>query len=251
MPLIDIKLIMTATILIMTLISGFPLFFRKTLTAKHTHLPIAEIIACGVFLGVAVIFLLPEVNHESSIAGISIMGAYAICAGAYLFLLLVDICGSKLQSYNTSGNLIVLIAIIMLILHSFVEGTALGFSRDLSPALLLFIAILSHKWAESFVLAMQLRNSTYSAFAQKCLFFLFSLMTPLGIFAGTYTTHITTNAQLICVITAITAGIFLYMGTLHGLKRSVMIIHCRTVSGFAWLSTGFALILAVAYITPH
>ena len=137
----------------------------------------------------------------------------------------------------------------MLSIHSLVLGTALGFSRDYSIAIMLFLAIIMHKWAESFSIAMQLAKSTLS-FQQAIIFFIsFAFMTPLGIILGYYFQYnLSSNSLLDPLFLAIAAGTFLYLGTLHGLERCVLVKECCDLKNFSFVIIGFVMMSCVAIL---
>lgn len=101
-----------------------------------------------------------EEFEGSSIKGGKLLPSYIIL-GSFICLFLLD---RVMKSYEKSdfqpmpinseesphkGNNIWIILIIMS-LHSFLEGTAVGISNNYQSCLDLVIAICLHKWAESF-----------------------------------------------------------------------------------------------------
>jgi len=58
----------------------------------------------------------------------------------------------KHEVFKPKSNLTPFLLLIALSLHGFFEGVALGIQKDSQDVLFLAIAILSHKWAESFTL---------------------------------------------------------------------------------------------------
>lgn len=59
--------------------------------------------------------------------------------------------GNK-EEFKPKSNLTPFLLLIALSLHGFFEGVALGIQKDSQDVMFLAIAILSHKWAESFTL---------------------------------------------------------------------------------------------------
>ena len=140
-----------------------------------------------------------------------------------------------------------LLAWLMLSIHSFVLAAALGFSESYSIAIMLFLAIITHKWAESFAISIQLNKSSLSHKNNIILFAIFALMTPLGVYTGWYLGHeVSTNSLVDPVLIAISAGTFLYLGTLHGLERCVMVKRCCNLRYFSFVIIGFLLMASVA-----
>ena len=112
---------------------------------------------------------------------------------------------------------------------------------------MLFLAIITHKWAESFAIAVQLNKSSLSTTKSILLFVSFAMMTPLGIAIGWYFgTGIETKTLADPILIAASAGTFLYLGTLHGLEQCVMVERCCNLRNFSFVIIGFALMAAVA-----
>jgi len=138
---------------------------------------------------------------------------------------------------------VTLIAVFMLSLHSLFEGAALGISHSFADLTLIFIAIIAHKWAASFSLMVKLKNTSLSFKKIIGYFLLFASMTPIGILLATISTpYAQNNSLLVPIVNSLSAGAFIYIGTLHGLKRSVMIERCCNVKEFVWLVIGFLII---------
>jgi zinc transporter ZupT len=113
--------------------------------------------------------------------------------------------------------------------------------------IMLFLAIITHKWAESFAISIQLNKSTLSSKYAIMLFLSFALMTPLGIGIGWYFGRdVSTHSLIDPILMAVSAGTFLYLGTLHGLERCVMVQRCCNLRDFSFVIIGFLLMAAVA-----
>ena len=113
---------------------------------------------------------------------------------------------------------------------------------------MLFLAIITHKWAESFAIAVQLNKSSLTTKKSIGFFLVFALMSPLGIFIGWYLEHgVETHTLIDPVLIAVSAGTFLYLGTLHGLERCVMVQRCCNLRDFSFVIIGFLLMASVAY----
>jgi len=102
----------------------------------------------------------------------------------------------------------------VLALESFISGSALGFSETSLGVLVLFIAIVTHCWAEAFALCS---NFLKSRMQKKKLYgwiILFSTVTPVGIVFG-MTLESILQGQLAKIISSIlisiAAGTFLYI----------------------------------------
>ena len=75
-------------------------------------------------------------------------------------------------------------------------------------------------------------------------------MTPLGIVLGDLVNQATDSYHLLTpIFSALAAGTFLYIGTLHGLRRATMIERCCNMREFSFMILGFAIMAVVAIWT--
>jgi zinc transporter 1/2/3 len=248
--MIHFKPLALIIILVITVFAGI-LPFKKKLTSPYFDFPIGEAIACGVFLGAGLIHMLGDAASEFSAAGYHYPFAFLICGSSFLLLLVLEHISRELYEHKHSTTQIAILATIMLSVHSFLEGAALGISGSLATALILAIAIIAHKWAASFSLSLQINKSGLGFKVSIVCFSIFALMTPLGILLGDWVSSATGNAHLLLtpIFSALAAGTFLYIGTLHGLQRATMIERCCNLREFLFMLSGFALMAVVAIWT--
>jgi zinc transporter ZupT len=148
---------------------------------------------------------------------------------------------------NKFVSSLVLLTLMMLSIHSLLEGAAVGISNNLATSLMIFIAIIAHKGAESFALATNLNKSELNFQWRFLAFAFFALMTPLGIFAGDWVSLASGDNVLVTpVFSALAAGTFLYIGTLHGLDRSSLIKNCCNMREFSLMLLGFLIMALLA-----
>jgi len=174
--------------------------------------------------------------------------AYIITGIIFLVFLWFEHLGKELYHHHDANHpAFAILAWLMLSIHSLVLATALGFSNEYPVVIMLFLAIITHKWAESFAIAVQLNKSSLSPRKSMAFFLIFALMTPLGIFIGWYFEHgVETNSLFDPILVSASAGTFLYLGTLHGLERCVMVERCCNLRDFSFVIIGFLLMASVA-----
>lgn len=248
----SIKLISLFAILLISLASGFYPFYKKfKLTANNRDFPFGESLACGVFLGAGLIHMLGDANQQFSDRGYHYPFALLIAGIVFLILLLLEHIGREVYEHDGAASTgFVFLSVFLLAIHSFLEGTALGLSTKLTVFVLLLFAILAHKWAVSFALAIQINKSHVSLLMGILLFVIFATMSPLGILVGNViSSHDSSNQLLEPIFTALAAGTFIYLGTLHGLKQAIMIDKCCDLKRFSWVVFGFAIMAVVAVWT--
>ncbi len=253
-----LNLFFALSALTMILIAGYFPFKKRLSEEAHAEFPIGETLATGVFLGAALLHMLPESESLFRSHGYHYPFGLLITGIVFLLFLWFEHLGEVLyhqhdeqQSHGkcnrTTHPAFAVVAWMMLSLHSLVLGTALGLSQEYSMQIMLFLAIITHKWAESFAISIQLNKSTLSPKSAIILFLSFALMTPLGIGIGWYFGRdVSTHSLIDPILMAISAGTFLYLGTLHGLERCVMVQRCCNLRDFSFVIIGFLLMAAVA-----
>lgn len=237
------------SILVVILIAGWIPFKQRLKKKPHVDFPVGETLATGVFLGAALLHMLPESQTMFHQQGFHYPYAFLITGITFLLFLWLEHLGKELYHHQHSTHpSFAILACLMLSVHSLVLGTALGLSQEYSLAIMLFLAIITHKWAESFSIAVELNKSTLSTRQSMALFLLFTLMTPLGIYIGWACGHgVETHSLFDPILIAVSAGTFLYLGTLHGLERCVMVKRCCNLRDFSFVIIGFLLMAAVAF----
>jgi zinc transporter ZupT len=243
----SLKFLFALSIVAVILAAGwYP--FKKRLQDAHVDFPIGETLATGVFLGAGLLHMLPEANAMFVHMGYHYPFAYVITGITFLLFLWFEHLGKELYHHQDKSHpAFALVAWFMLSIHSLVLGAALGFSQDYPFIIMLFLAIITHKWAESFAIAVQLSKSSLKPSKSLVFFILFALMSPLGIFIGYYFgQELATTSLFAPILIATSAGTFLYLGTLHGLERCVMVERCCNLRDFSFVIIGFLLMASVA-----
>lgn len=242
-----LKIIFAITTFLVILLAGwYP--FKRRVKSGHVDFPIGETLATGVFLGAGLLHMLPESNTLFYEQGYHYPFAFIITGAVFLFFLWFEHLGKELYHHHDATHpAFAVMACGMLSVHSIMLGAALGFNQSQSMILMLFLAIVAHKWAESFALAVQLNKSSLSKAQSLGLFLIFSFMTPLGILLGwTFGHGVEANSFFASALIAASAGTFLYLGTLHGLERCIMVERCCNLRDFSFVIVGFLLMALVA-----
>lgn len=245
MSTIHLNILFAFAVLILVLSSGLLPFIKKKKDSHHHDFSFAETIATGIFLGAALMHIIPESNQLFMLQGIHYPMGYLITGLTFLFFLWLEHLSKELYQSQISQHAFIGVAWSMLSVHSFFEGSALGLSSDLSVIIVLFIAIISHKWAEGFAMAVQLAKSHIKFKSSFLLFCIYAMMTPIGILLGYYF-HSPSYKLYSPICMAISAGTFLYFGTLHGLERCVLVKQCCDLKHFSYVILGFLLMAITA-----
>ena len=178
-----LKMFFALAVFAVILLAGWYPFKKRREKMGHFDFPIGETLATGVFLGAGLLHLLPESAAQFAQQGYKYPYAYLVTGLVFLLFLWFEHVGRELYQHQTSDHpAFALLAWLMLSVHSLVLGTALGFSQDYSLAIMLFLAIITHKWAESFAISVQLNKSSLSTSSSIIFFLLFAFALFMGVF---------------------------------------------------------------------
>lgn len=242
------KLLLAGVILFVTILAAIYPFKKGVIKGHGYEFPIGESLACGVFLGAGLLHLLGEASQHFHQLNIHYPLASFIAGTVFLLFLWLEHLGREVYHGSQKPRLdFAVLALIMLSVHSLLEGTAIGLNDDFSLVIILFLAIIGHKWAASFAVAVYLNKSGFTPMGRFIAFAVFSLMTPMGIFIGGYiNTHLNNHYLLEPIFTAMASGTFLYLGTLHGLERGVLVKQCCNLKNFSFVILGFLIMALIA-----
>lgn len=247
--LLQIKLISCLLVLIVTFIGGIYPFTKSIHGYRRYSFPIGEPLTAGIFLGAGLLHMLNDATGSFIAEGYRHYPFSFLLAGiAFLVLLLLEHIGREVyESSSDDSSVFAILAMVLLSIHSFLAGAALGLSHTFSMVIIILFAIVAHKWAASFALAIQLNKSHLRTSTNVLLFSIFAITTPLGILLGnTVLKHFNHYPLAAPVFTALSAGTFLYLGTLHGLKQSVLIQKCCDLKHFSFVILGFVIMAFAA-----
>ncbi|MEM0908646.1 MAG: ZIP family metal transporter [Pseudomonadota bacterium] len=205
--------------------------------------------AVGVFLGAGLIHMLSDAVDGFSAAGVDAMWPHTIAGATVLALVAVEHAAQRLRrSVDDLGHpSIALLAAAMLSIHTFLAGAALGTRQEISVAVVVFIALLGHKFAAAFALGVTLGRSALALTARWAAFALFVVMLPVGILSGALAAGTKGVSPLLApFLTALAAGTFIHLALLHDLQDGMMVKRCRDRGNFAIAVAGFLLMALIA-----
>lgn len=222
MSLVAFQILSATIIFLVALIAG--LLPSQVLMRHEKGLAIGDAWASGVFLGAAFLHMLPDAAEGFLKANIHYPFIYAICLAGFLFLGILERVALNLTPFvkKDRSHITGILLLIILSIHSIIEGGAIGINVTISIAMTIFIAVLAHKGAASFALAMNLHRSPIKHKTVIAMIVFFSLMTPLGIFLAALVVDYTqAPAELLleAIFNAFAAGTFLYIGVRHLMEK--------------------------------
>ena len=240
-----------ALIFIISLIAVIYPIRARIYPTHNRILELGDAFASGIFLGAALFHMLPESiqNFTDIMPSVHYPIAEAICAAGFLLLLFLERLANVSSTEQTSQHTLPYMLAVILVIHSLIEGAALGFNTTFATASVIFVAIIAHKGSESFALAVILNRSQLTMKAIMTTILIFSFMTPLGIALGTSLTSIlhSQNGLLItAAFNAFAAGTFLYMSTLHHINHHHRENEKESLMEFGFLLIGLVIMAVIA-----
>lgn len=246
---LTLKLILTVVVIAIALAAGLPTLAAQRGDFRSRALGWGEAFAAGVFLGAGLIHMLGDADGDFAAAGLDYPYAPMLCGATMLLLLWLEHFGQRALS-GDGGTLMPAMAAAMLSLHSLLTGAAFGVSSTVAVTLVIFLAVLAHKGAASFALALELRRGTLERRRALSIFLVFVVMFPVGVAIGQSIEAASGRHPLVePVFGSLAAGTFLFFGTLHGLASSPMIARCCNFREFVGALAGFCVMAVVAIWT--
>lgn len=241
-------MLMALIIFAITVAAGSIPFIMKLQNPDRFDFPAGEALANGVFLGAGLVHMLSNSASNFIGLGFSYPWAFVISGATFLLFLLSEHIGFFVEGNHKNQSLfIALTSTVMLSIHSFFAGAALGISDSYALAIIIFLAIIAHKWAASFSLSLYINKTSLKLSTRVIYFLVFSLMVPLGVFFGDLVHHhYVSNKLLQPIFSSIAAGTFIYLGTLHGFKRVISQKGCCNLFHYCYVIAGFTLMSVVA-----
>lgn len=215
-----IKLVFALVIFITAYSAGFYTLYRSEKINLNRGIGFAS----GVFLGTAFFHLMPNaIKHFRIVSHSQYPWSFIICIATILLMLMISKLTKRLLANEDKPNLFSGISITLLLsLHSVIAGASLGLSKHIGTAVVIFIAIMSHKAAASFALMMHLLRVHYPKKLCHYILSFFSLMTPIGIILGNLLSLVLyqqSSEYLEAVFYAAAAGTFIYIAVFEYLVR--------------------------------
>lgn len=250
MAFISLKLSAALVIFVMAFSAGLlPWTFTRM---DKKFFALGDAFADGIFLSIALFHMLPQAAIRFNHMPMEYPLAYLLCLLTFVVLVLLER-GLDISLHTSHGHTHKLWAprllIAVLSIHSLLAGAALGVEYSKVGAAVIFIAIIAHKGAASFALGHYLQRFELPFAKHFKYITLFSLMTPLGIMAGTILTSEITmewGRYLSPAFLALAAGTFLYIGSVHMFERPYFKSSVSYLSSFWSTLAGIGLMAIVA-----
>jgi zinc transporter 1/2/3 len=207
-------------------------------------------LSAGIFLGAGLIHMLPDAerNLRGVVEEFPIASLLTILG--FLLVLFTErvVSGGEAELAEAKPGAYAYILALVLSIHAFIGGIALGTEQSLAGMVVLFIAIVGHKWSETFALGINLLRGGIPPAQTRSTIILLAVMTPIGIVLGSVLSAGLTGrtAQLVeGVFDALAAGTFLYVAILDVIGEEFALPGDRLVK-FTLAGAGAAIMALVA-----
>ncbi len=233
----------TGLAVLSALVAGMSFVWRGASDQATPLTRIGDAAAGGIFLGVGFLHLLPEAVYSVQAADEEPLLVFLLAGATVLFLKVLDSLGGK-----GSSRIQTFILIIILVMHLFLTGFALGAEDSASILLVLFIALAVHKLAEAFAFGRLLARSAAAPWMVGILLLLFVVALPVGVLAAISTSATDGIANNnVPYMLAVGAGTFLHFGIGH----SHLLASDGSSEGLVARALGFALVAALVLAGNH
>jgi len=282
---LGLKLISAVVVIVATVIGiVIPFKMRSTIdgVVQSSFLFFSNQFVSGVFLGAAVLHLLPDSLESLSRSGFDVdtfnLPICLVAAGFGFFfadfwrnvsslkgstseppeevpqdnkdeeaLLVPKIC---VYSGNSHGKKIGPLVSVLLSIHSFTTGIALGATDKSSDTMALLIAIIAHKSVEAFALCLILLKERASKSNLVSTLVLYSSATPLGILICALVYAAFTGPTMLFIqslVTCFASGNLIYVAVTHMLEHTHDGRFLQSLlPGVLFQLVGFCIMLVVA-----
>ncbi|MBA2655279.1 MAG: ZIP family metal transporter [Gammaproteobacteria bacterium] len=241
MSLITFKVVAGIVIFIVSMLAGLLPMHMGHFHEGSRHL--TDSITNGIFLGAAIFHMIPD-----SQAGFAALGminypyAILLCLAGFIFLQLIKYLTLYFNKAGDSSKLNGTMILIVLCIHSIIEGATLGINTTVANAFVIFIAIIAHKSCDSFALASTLKRYMILPNYNVLIVAIYALMTPFGIaIASTIIGALENNTGILVEssLNALAAGTFIYIGALDALIQQFKVRRLKqNVEDFSALVLG-------------
>lgn len=229
MSLITFQIMAAVFIFIVAMLAGLLPMQLGHFHTGPSH--IADSITNGIFLGAAIFHMLPDAQ-----AGFEGLGyhrypyAILLCLTGVIFLQLVKYITLLFNRKSNNSKLNGIMILIVLCIHSIIEGSSLGINTTITYAFVIFIAIMAHKSCDSFALANTIKRYNIMTHYQFYIVLLYALMTPFGIALASTTIGMLserTGTLVEASLNALAAGTFIYIGGLDTIIQQFSVKRIR------------------------
>lgn len=204
-------------LLVTTMLGGLSFYIFPQLSGKHLKLPL--VFAGAYLFSLTIIHIIPELYESDQ--SVQLIGIFILLGFFGQFLLEYLTAGvehghmHKPHPGHHHSMASMYMLMIGLSIHSILEGTLLAHPHDHAngehSTTALLLGIILHKMPAAFALMTIFTCEFKEKHMPIILLFLFSIMSPLGVFLGDYLQHLSQDG--IVILFAFVSGNFLHIST--------------------------------------
>jgi zinc transporter 1/2/3 len=251
-----VKLIAIEVIFAVGMVGGLAAIGAQRSERREILFSFGSAFAAGIFLGAGLIHLLPD-GIEALVGYFSELDfplGFLIATLGFLlvtYIEMVYLAGQHGPDTDAGPAITTYALVVILSVHSILEGAALGTEDTLVGSLAIFLAIIAHKGAAAFALGVGFQRSGFDRSRYMRLLLTFASMTPLGIVLGAGLEHLLQGnyGRLFeGIFDCLAAGTFLYIAIIEIIGKEFA---TKTRSGlkFVVLCVGLGLMVVIALWT--
>lgn len=208
---------------------------------------LANTFAGGVFLGAALMHMLPDARDKFAIFFPDMQYPHYTLVAAVSFLLVLLLDKGVVLSRPNSGSIYPYLLALILSIHSVITGIAFGLEQHFIGAVAILVAILAHKTTAAMALGISFNREHIDQQRSRNLLWMFYVTTPIGIIFGTWWSGLLQGPSGIiaaAVFDALAAGTFFYIAVVDILVEEFKAPRL----GWLFLSTvlGFSIMAVIA-----
>ena len=245
-----VKLLMAGVLFVFGFGGGTIPRMLATTQRGETLLTLGGGFAGGVFLGAGTIHLLGDSHAFFAEANGGTDYPYFLLVGGvgFLLILFLEKVLVRAEETDAASGSHPFILLIVLSLHSFIAGTALGLETETAAAFILLAAILAHKSFAAFALGSSFQERGLPARRYYSLLAIFSIMTPLGVMLGAGLNSVLasqTALEFEAIFDGLAGGTFIYVASMDVIGHTFDDTRLRR-GKFAAIALGFGLMALLA-----
>jgi zinc transporter 1/2/3 len=213
---------------------------------------LANTFAGGVFLGAALMHMLPDARDKFDAFFTDMQYPYYTLVAAVSFLLVLLLDKRVVLSRSNSESIYPYLLALVLSVHSIITGIAFGLEQHFVGAAAILVAILAHKTTAAMALGISFNREHIDKQRSRNLMRMFYVTTPIGIVFGTWWSGLLQGPSGIiaaAVFDALAAGTFFYIAVVDILVEEFKVEEFKAPRlGWLFLSTvlGFSIMAVIA-----
>lgn len=252
MDIIALKLVAALSLIAIGVVCGL-IPYRISVSGRGAQrLEYGIGLAGGIFIGAGLIHLLPDANGLLTAEGVlpDYPAAFLIAGVGFLLVLFLEQVFLHGRTEHDVGHdeRFPVVLFLILSIHSFIAGMSMGLELTTEAMLVIFLAIAVHKGFAALALGISLVEGHIPLARIVKTIVVFSLMTPLGVLAGTFFSQLlqSDSARLLeGLFDGLATGTFIYIAAFE-MIATIFEHKVNRLTKFAFVTAGFMVMALLA-----